>query len=189
MKRTSFNLSNHAHYLTFSCYRKQQLLTDGVLCRKLLSCWDEARRMANFAIWAYVIMPEHVHLLIWQRQETYEMSKILRALKAPFTRWVVGYWSSSRDRRLNRITLRRGSRVVHRFWQEGGGYDRNLYKWESIDGAIQYIENNPVRRRLVISPELWPWSSARCRLGNDDALLAVDDVDVVCRGNRPLDPD
>jgi len=185
MKRVTFNLPNHAHFLTFSCYRRQQLLTDDTLCRHLLSCWDDARRKGNFAIWAYVIMPEHVHLLIWPRYAEYKIATILRFLKAPFTHWVVGYWSSAAQEKLEQIRVHRGARYVHRFWQEGGGYDRNLYKWESIARAIEYIEANPVRRGLVAEPSSWRWSSARSRLGDNDTQLAVDPIDVPGSGEAP----
>lgn len=92
MRRVTYNLPNHAHYLTFSCYRRQQLLTSDDLRSQLLRVWDEARRSGNFAIWSYVIMPEHVHLLIYPRGDDYKVSDILRRLKEPFTRWVVAYW-------------------------------------------------------------------------------------------------
>jgi putative transposase len=183
MRRVSFNLPHHAHYLTFSCYRRQQLLTDAVLCRRLLSYWDQARRRSNFAIWAYVIMPEHVHLLIWPRTEEYQIAAILRSLKEPFAHWVVDYWSSELEDRLDRITVKRASQTSHRFWQKGGGYDRNLYKWETIRKAIDYIENNPVRRKLVSEPSEWPWSSARCRSGAVDIPLVADPIDVTANGD------
>jgi putative transposase len=94
MRRVSFNLPYLAHYLTFSCYKRQQLLIDAVLCGRLLSCWDEARRRNNFAIWAYVVMPEHVHLLIWPRSEQYQIAAILRSLKEPFAHRVAKHWST-----------------------------------------------------------------------------------------------
>ncbi|HUU45816.1 MAG TPA: transposase, partial [Acidobacteriota bacterium] len=122
MERTTYNLPNHAHYLTFSCYRRQQLLTNALLRRLLLTLWQEARSKAHFSIWAYVIMPEHVHLLVYPREEDYAMSRILRILKEPFTRWLVGHWSATAPHMLERIRVRRGTRLLHRFWQEGGGY-------------------------------------------------------------------
>ncbi len=52
-------------------------------------------------------------------------------------------------------------RVVHRFWQRGGGFDRNLYERDAIQKAVEYIHGNPVRRGLVERAEGWEWSSAR----------------------------
>lgn len=183
MRRVSFNLPHHAHYLTFSCYRRQQLLTDVVSCRRLLSCWDEARRRSNFAIWAYVVMPEHVHLLIWPGSEQYQIAAILRSLKEPFAHWIVERWSSMAPELLERIRVDVARGTVYRLWQKGGGYDRNLYKWETIQRAIDYIENNPVRRRLVSEASKWPWSSARCRPGAVDVPLVIDPIDITGNGD------
>lgn len=149
----------------------------------MLSCWDDARRKGDFAIWAYVIMPEHVHLLIWPRSDDYEMAAILRALKESFAHWVVDYWSRMAHDILGRISVTKGTEIVHRFWQKGGGYDRNLYKWDSIQRAIEYIEANPVRRGLVTDPVQWSWSSARHRLGAANSPLVPDPVDVAGDGD------
>ena len=51
----------------------------------------------------------------------------------------------------------------HRFWQRGGGFDRNMWNPKAIYDAIEYIETNPVRAKLVTSPHEWNWSSARVR--------------------------
>jgi putative transposase len=173
--RTSYNLPNHAHYLTFSCYRRQQLLTSDHVRRQLVTAWDEACCAGNFAIWSYVIMPEHVHLLIYPRDELYEMSKILRLMKEGFTHRVVADWKDRAPHMLEQISVQRGRRTVHRFWQEGGGYDRNLYDWNAIRRAVEYIEGNPVRRGLVSDPLEWQWSSAGARAGQIDVLLTVDE--------------
>ncbi len=176
MKRTSYNLPNHAHYLTFSCYRRQQLLTDDGLRRELMESWEEARRVGGFAVWAYVVMPEHVHLLLLPPDNDYQISRILRLLKEGFTRRAVEYWQVHSPHMLERIRFRRGRRLVHRFWQEGGGYDRNLYDWDAIQKAVDYIEWNPVRRGLVSDPIDWYCSSARARAGRSDIPFQVDEI-------------
>lgn len=174
MSRQTYNLPNHAHFLTFSCYRRRQLLTDDKIRSQLLQSWDSERRDGSFAIWAYVIMPEHIHLLVYPHDEKYEMAVILRRLKESFSRRIVKNWEEHAPHLLGRITVQRGARVVHRFWQEGGGYDRNLYDWNTIGRAINYIEWNPVRRGLVRDPSDWKWSSARARAGCADVPFAID---------------
>jgi putative transposase len=84
---------------------------------------------------------------------------------------------------LGRMTDRQpnGKEAV-RFWQRGGGYDRNLweprYVWEMID----YIHANPVRRGLCRRPEEWPWSSARAYVGCRHEGPSLD------RASLPSDP-
>ena len=174
MSRISYNLPNHAHYLTFSCYRRQQLLTSDDLRQLLVKTWDEARGNGSLAIWSYVIMPEHVHLLVYPNNERYQMSKMLRLLKEGFTHRVVAHWKDQAPHMLERIRIQRGGRWLHRFWQEGGGYDRNLYNWDTIRRAINYIEWNPVRRGMVSDPNDWRWSSAQARAGVGDVPLNLD---------------
>jgi putative transposase len=178
MNRTSYNLSNHVHHLTYSCFHRQQLLTSDDLRLMLLESWNEAREVGKFMVWAYVIMPEHVHLLICPREEDYALDKILRLLKEGFTRRVVGYWQAHSPDLLSRIHCLRGQRMVNRFWQDGGGYDRNLYEWKTIRKTIDYIEWNPVRRKLVANPTDWPWSSARARSGRKDVPFYIDEIQI-----------
>jgi putative transposase len=123
-------------------------------------------------------MPEHIHLLVYPEDEHYEMSSILRLLKERFARWVVARWQEHDSYMLERIKIQRGNRIVHRFWQEGGDYDRNLCDWDKIRRAVDYIEWNPVRRGLVTDPLDWKWSSAQARVGYADVPLRVDEIDM-----------
>ena len=50
--------------------------------------------------------------------------------------------------------------MQRRFWQDGGGFDRNSIDLRVILAMIEYIHGNPVRRQLVERPEDWKWSSA-----------------------------
>lgn len=176
IKRISYNLPNHAHFLTFSCFQSQKLLVGDDVLDILVNSWDRARQKGEFLIWAYVIMPEHVHLLIYPKNPAYEMAKIFRLLKEQFTHRIVEHWRNTSPHLLENIKVRRGKRTLHRFWQEGGGYDRNLFVWDKIGRAIDYIEWNPVRRGLISDPMNWIWSSARSRAGIKDVPLIVDDI-------------
>ena len=63
---------------------------------------------------------------------------------------------------LNRLTIReRPGKTTFRFWQEGPGFDRNLYSTKAIRAAIDYIHMNPVNRGLCDEAVDYKWSSAR----------------------------
>ena len=62
----------------------------------------------------------------------------------------------------------------HRFWQTGGGYDRNIVSTAELYEKIAYIEANPVRRRLASAAVDYPWSSAQYHAGQPDARLACE---------------
>ena len=65
---------------------------------------------------------------------------------------------------------------MFRFWQAGGGFDRNLCNPKAIHSSVNYIEYNPVRAGLVNAPEEWQWSSARARYTKKGLLL--DNLDI-----------
>ena len=50
--------------------------------------------------------------------------------------------------------------VHYRFWQRGGGYDRNVNEPATVFAQIDYMHNNPLRRGLCDKPEDWLWSGA-----------------------------
>ncbi|HNQ24833.1 MAG TPA: transposase [Phycisphaerae bacterium] len=156
------NTPGHAHALTFSCFHRQAFLTRERTCRWFVDALAATRDKHGFDLWAFVIMPEHVHVLIRPLRDVYSISAILASLKLRVSRRAERYVRECAPRFLDQMTdvQPNGQRCV-RFWQRGGGYDRNLsslrYVWEMID----YIHGNPLRRGLCAHPADWLWSSAR----------------------------
>jgi len=72
---------------------------------------------------------------------------------------------------LERLVDARGTR---RFWQRGGGYDRNIHSDTEFDEKIGYIHMNPVRAGLVKTPADWAWSSARWWDGEREGQIECD---------------
>jgi putative transposase len=160
MCRPALNEPGHAHELTFTCFRGYAFLKAERTCQWLADAVNEARQEFDFALWAYVFMPEHVHLLIWPRQPVYQVSKILAAIKEPVARSAIAYMSEHSRDWLRRIRVKSGQRQRHRFWQAGGGFDNNATDPHVLLRMIEYIHLNPVRRELVLKAEDWKWSSA-----------------------------
>ena len=106
-------------------------------------------------------MPEHVHLLVWSERFDYDIALFRREVKSPVARKGIAYLEQHSPDLLEKVTRQRGKRVERLFWQQGGGYDRNLDNTKTIKKAMDYIHLNPVRRGLVERPEDWAWSSAR----------------------------
>lgn len=57
------------------------------------------------------------------------------------------------------LVRERPGRRTFRFWQEGGGYDRNIVEATTLRHVIEYVHANPVRRGLCERVDEWPWSS------------------------------
>ncbi len=176
MPRQAFEIEGHIHFLTFSCSHRQQLFNDDDLCSLFATVLNDARENESFRTYAYVIMPEHIHLLIHPQNPDYSMMTILRRIKETFSRRAVKYLQEHNAGKLKTLQERVGNRTVLRFWQPGGGYDRNLFKPETVNRAIEYIEYNPVRRGLVAEPGHWKWSSAGARVGKSDVPLILDEL-------------
>jgi len=107
-------------------------------------------------------MPEHVYLLL-RPAETLTVARLLRTVKVGVAKRVINRW-----RELNTpvlASLRFGD--TFRFWQPGGGFDRNVRDEEAFSREVRYIHHNPVKRGLAASPDLWKWSGARSWMGLD----------------------
>ncbi len=173
--RRAYDLPGHTHFLTFSCFKRIPLLVSDRSRAWIVEALESARQSHNFELWAYVIMPEHVHVLIKPYDHKYEMRKILNAIKRPVSDAARNYLTETDNTEfLNRLTVNYPSRKVFRFWQPGGGFDRNLFKETTVLKAIEYIHANPIRRGLVKLPTDWTWSSAQFWAGEQDVPIRMD---------------
>ena len=113
---------------------------------------DSARQFVPFDLWAYVFMPDHVHMLIRPHQGI-KISAILKAIKQPVAVQAVRYVKNhAPEFFLHMKDMQPNGRYTFRFWQRGGGYDRNIWSIEDIRFKINYIHANPVRGGLVDVP-------------------------------------
>ena len=115
-------------------------------------------------IWAYCLMPNHIHLIAVPQ-------------KAGNLRLAIGEAHRRYTRRINFDKGWRGH-----LWQER--FSSFIMDEQYLLACVRYIENNPVRAKLVKSPELWPWSSASAHMQDkDDALVRVAPVRSILRGD------
>jgi putative transposase len=150
------------HEITSSCYHGMLLLTNDAWLRMLAQSVDRAIRRHDFRLVAFVFMPEHVHLLVYPTLPEPQLDLLLKAIKRPFSFRVKQELTVSRSPLLATLTIHERPGVeCFRFWQEGGGYDRNLKTETAVRSSIEYIHLNPVRRGLCERAVDWKWSSAR----------------------------
>jgi putative transposase len=170
-----WNERGHAHALTFSCFRRRQFLTRDRSQQWLVDAIEQGRIQHAFHLWAFVIMPEHVHLLIWPTSAEYSISRILTTIKQMVSKRALYFVRKHSPEFLAKMAdIQPNGIVQHRFWQRGGGYDRNLISPSVVWAEIDYIHANPVRRGLVSRPIDWYWSSA-CEYENPgNGPLSID---------------
>ena len=174
-RRKSFNIAGHAHELTFSCYRRYPFLKAERCCLWLVEAINAARMRHDFALWGFVFMPDHVHLVICPRGEQYAISRILEAIKRPVGIQAIRHLETISSPWLGKLTRRRGRRTERLFWQSGGGYDRNITSPRTLLRMLDYLHENPVREGLVTRAEDWLWSSERHYAGGSSPL-AIDAI-------------
>src|SRR5207244_12399066 len=71
---------NDLHFLTFSGYQRRPLFRNEAYCDLFLKILDRVRRRYRFVVLGYVVMPEHVHLLVSETQRE-TLSTEIEALK------------------------------------------------------------------------------------------------------------
>ena len=156
-----FNLAGQAHELKFSCYRRLPLLSSDRTRGWVIESIEAARKKRGFAVLAYVIMPEHIHIIVYPSDQPYDIAWFLKSIKQPVSRKAHAWLLKHDQQWLKKLTLvRKDGQRVFRFWQAGGGYDRNIDRQATLRQMIEYLHNNPVRRGLVDRAVEWPWSSA-----------------------------
>ncbi len=169
-----FDEPGDAHFLTFSCYRRMSLLSKDRTRRWLAEAINAARERHHFDLWAWVFMPEHVHLLVRPRRPDWATGRVLADIKRPVGQKAIGWLRDHEAWFLPQLTVRNHGRTYHRFWQAGPGQDHNVFDVATAHSIVEYIHNNSVKRGLVACPEAWLWSSAFEWAGMTDVVLRID---------------
>ncbi len=139
-----FQESGQSHFVTFSCYRRQPYFATPPPRDLFLACLEDMRRRFELCVYGYVVMPEHVHLLLGEPARG-KLAEAIHYLKLSFAKRV----------RSLRPAGRAGSFWLKRY------YDRNVRSYREFTIKLRYLHRNPVERGLVGQPEEWKWSSYR----------------------------
>jgi REP element-mobilizing transposase RayT len=103
-------------------------------------------------------MPEHVHMIIFPPQEKPDISAIQKSIKQSVSGKAINYLKRENPEGLKLLETGLRKEPYH-FWMAGGGYDRNVITYPTLEHMVNYTHNNPVRRGLVDHPSDWKWSS------------------------------
>jgi len=162
------------HFITFSCLRRRPLLGTAEARNCFARILDEIRIRYAFRLIGYVVMPEHVHLLITESRKG-NPSRAVQVLKQRVSCALLE----------NRETDRIG-REDH-FWQRRF-YDFNVYSGRKITEKLNYMHLNPLKRNLVAHLGDWPWSSWSHYSNNGPALIPIDRWDESATGTENPHP-
>ena len=116
-------------------------LKQPAIAQEVLASIQHGAEIAHYEMHAWVIMPNHVHLLL---TPNVNVSRLLGSLKA------------ATAKRANLLLGRTGQSFL-----QDESYDHLVRNDEEFRRIRRYIENNPVAACLAVSPEEYAWSSAR----------------------------
>lgn len=155
--------AGHLHYVTFTCYHRIQYLNSALARDVFEQALERVRRWYNLQVIGYVVMPEHVHLLL-SEPECSSLAVALQMLKQISSRKLhkmgVHRMGGPRFRPLlaKRGVAKGGEQVAQPVWQKRY-YDFNVFSDHKRIEKLRYMHRNPVKRGLVEKPEDWKWSS------------------------------
>ncbi len=161
------------HFLTFSCYGRLPLLNTARARNVFVQALRKIRERYGFALVGYVVMPEHVHLLIGESPGA-TPSVILKVLKQRVSRDLRMEERNLPTAELQSL-LRNGDEELPRFWQPRF-YDFNVYSAMKKREKLEYMHANPVKRGLVNDPGAWIWSSYLFYEKGEPGLTPIDPV-------------
>jgi putative transposase len=148
-----FQQARCLHFLIFSCYQRAPSLNTPRTRDVFEQMLERARRWYGFYVAGYVVMPEHVHLLV-SEPERANLSLALQMLKQNVARQLREPEGGS-------------------FWQPRY-YDFCVWSEAKRIEKLRYMHRNPVKRGLVASPEQWPWSSFRQYVSGFEGVVEIE---------------
>jgi putative transposase len=161
------------HFITLSCVRRRPLLGTPVARDCFVRILAEVRNRYEFRLIGYVVMPEHVHLLMSEPRKD-NPSRAMQVLK----------------QRVSIALLRKHSddrRTEEHFWQKRF-YDFNVYSGKKITEKLSYMHMNPLNRKLVTDLKDWPWSSWSHYANVGTGLISIDRWDEPADGGENPHP-
>jgi putative transposase len=144
-------------FVTFSCYHRQPNFNSPEVCDLFLRCLEQMRRRFAMCVYGYVVMPEHIHLLVSEpgRSTVPQVRAPCLGANLGSLADAIHYLKLSFSKQLHCGTGSRGS-----FWQKRY-YDRNVRDEREFVEKLRYLHRNPVKRGLVKQAADWKWSSFR----------------------------
>jgi REP element-mobilizing transposase RayT len=131
MRLREFDYSSPFTYFITLCTKgKAEYFKNNSLCEEVIGCLIQEKREHGFSIYAYCLMPNHLHMLLSPNQSGKSVSRFIGSVKSQTTRIA---WKQD---------------LKEKLWQ-GSFYDHVLRKDEDVRQTAEYILNNPVRKGLV----------------------------------------
>lgn len=171
-----YNLENHIYFITSEVKDRIHLFTREDYFKILIDNLEFYRRKFCFKLIGYVLMVNHLHLLIFPDINKGTCSEIMRDFNKFTAREIIKKLKKKDLKLVKEFLLRKQRRKNHRYqiWQSKT-YDFNIFSKKKLKEKLNYIHMNPVRAGLTKNPQDYRWSSARnYYLGNNKGEIEID---------------
>ncbi len=159
------------HFITCSCYRRLPLFASAHARNLFVKIMGEVRDRYGFPLAGYVVMPNHIHLLIGE-PATGTPSTVMQVLKQRVSRRLRRKPRKRISSQQLRLPFRQASDLPQ-FWQPRF-YDFNVWSQTKFVEKLHYMHMNPIKRKLVTHPRDWPWSSFSFYAKKEIGLVRID---------------
>jgi len=169
----------HLYFITTTAVQHAPLFQRDVMKRLLVDSLQHARAVGRIELYAFVIMPNHLHLIVriaaevglanWIRNwKTFTAKQIVWQYQAEGNEQALAFLSSA---------VKRPGKQRFKVWEDGYNA-KEVFSAGFLEQKIEYVHNNPCQPhwQLAEYPELYPWSSARFYLLDRPAIILLDDV-------------
>lgn len=173
--RQNYEANGDVYFITSTVAGFVNIFEREELCRIFVDCVDFCQKRGDFILIAWVLMPNHFHLVM-KVSGTADVSKVIGNIKR-FTSRKIG-------EKLAELSLADLAACLSRAAEQEPSQDSSVWKprfdslvltnEDTLRQKIEYIHFNPVRKGLVSEASQWPYSSASAYDGLGDQLLAVD---------------
>lgn len=171
-----FQIEGHIYYITTVVYDRLPIFMRPAFIIPLLDSLNFYRHKQEFKLLGYVVMPDHIHLVIWpfgkasvadimQNYKEFTAKRIIRQAEVEnMENWVKAFQEAGVET----------GRSMNKVWQDSY-WDMNVYTETFLRQKLNYIHRNPVRANLAQAPEDYPYSSYRNYTLGEEWLIEIDE--------------
>lgn len=154
-RHSRLNVAGSVHFVTTVTLQRGSWFVEESACRAILESFEFARTQRNIACYSYVLMPDHLHALLFQPDADFGVAKMMESFKK-FT-----------------------SRKLRPQIYDGKTLWCNHYNDMAVPGRdallvkLNYVHENPLRRGLVSDAAAYRWSSAGFYAGRGEGIVRI----------------
>ena len=170
---------DHLYFITTSASKRAHHFRRDVIKRILLDSLNTGRILSQYILYAFVIMPNHIHVIIRCLGE-YTPGDVVREYKKATSNLIIRHFEAEKN---NQVLVafaegvKQPQKQQYAVW-ESEYQAKNIFTPEFLSQKIEYIHQNPIQPhwKLADHPEEYIWSSARFYLRDERPLIPLSDI-------------